>query len=486
MLIPVVLATSAQFIGADKWWVPPTLALFYPVWFIIPFGWGVYWIRTSKGMLLVNLLILGLNYNHLWDTFQLSYANNPRDKDLKVVSFNVASFDYQPDQARKMGNYFEKQHPDIVCLQEFRVNLSQAGQKELESISYLKKKWNLKYHAFQNYAQEKDTKDDYGLIIFSKYPIRTSGLVGNTGKNALNGIMYADIELYGEVMRIYNVHLQSYQFDSNQRQLIDAPDRSKKLSFSNTDENNIFHLVQNDNSKKKQSSNKTPAAQSSRRRIDKQEFSEFENAALPEEKRNPRLRISKDNSKSDLTNKNNSEKKPAHNGRVRKSKINLSNPEEDISSSKESSNSNKLNQSTVKEEHTNENSKSKSYWSMVKKMIRTWKIHTQQVESYLEHKALRIAEEQCEPFCISITCGDLNNTPYSNIYRSIRGQQKDAFCTKGNGFGTTFGEGIFKVRIDYIFTTDHFHILDYKTISGGKLSDHNAIAARLRFKFHKK
>lgn len=51
----------------------------------------------------------------------------------------------------------------------------------------------------------------------------------------------------------------------------------------------------------------------------------------------------------------------------------------------------------------------------------------------------------------SIICGDLNDVPNSFVYRKLRGDYDDAFLTLGRGLGTTFHEGFFQFRIDYIF-----------------------------------
>ena len=73
-------------------------------------------------------------------------------------------------------------------------------------------------------------------------------------------------------------------------------------------------------------------------------------------------------------------------------------------------------------------------------------------------------------------CGDLNDTPNSYTYFTIRGDMQDAFLEKGFGIGRTFSSLSATLRIDYIFADDHFRVNQFTRVAKN-LSDHFMIMA---------
>jgi len=81
----------------------------------------------------------------------------------------------------------------------------------------------------------------------------------------------------------------------------------------------------------------------------------------------------------------------------------------------------------------------------------------------------------------AIFCGDLNDTPNSYTYFTIRGEMKDAFLEKGFGIGRTYSELSPTLRIDYIFTDDRFDIRQFTRVNK-YFSDHFMIIADVELK----
>ena len=75
-----------------------------------------------------------------------------------------------------------------------------------------------------------------------------------------------------------------------------------------------------------------------------------------------------------------------------------------------------------------------------------------------------------------IVCGDFNNTAFSYVYHSIKGELKDAFKTAGNGFGRTYDFKFFPTRIDFILADRALNIESFKTFDVN-YSDHYPIMA---------
>jgi endonuclease/exonuclease/phosphatase family metal-dependent hydrolase len=75
-----------------------------------------------------------------------------------------------------------------------------------------------------------------------------------------------------------------------------------------------------------------------------------------------------------------------------------------------------------------------------------------------------------------VFCGDLNDVPNSHTYFTIRGQMQDAFLKKGFGIGRTYTSLSPTLRIDYIFTDEHFRIGQFTRVVK-YLSDHFMLMA---------
>ncbi|GAA3736999.1 endonuclease/exonuclease/phosphatase family protein [Flavobacterium ginsengisoli] len=78
-----------------------------------------------------------------------------------------------------------------------------------------------------------------------------------------------------------------------------------------------------------------------------------------------------------------------------------------------------------------------------------------------------------------IICGDMNNSPFSYVYRSIKGKLKDAFEEAGEGFGATYKFKYYPARIDYIFTDNKMKVKQFESFPDFENSDHYPIMTRL-------
>jgi len=80
-----------------------------------------------------------------------------------------------------------------------------------------------------------------------------------------------------------------------------------------------------------------------------------------------------------------------------------------------------------------------------------------------------------------IICGDLNNSAFSYVYRSVKGKMNDAFEEAGKGFGKSYNFKYYPARIDYVFTDKTIDVKQYTTFSNFINSDHFPIMTRLCF-----
>lgn len=76
-----------------------------------------------------------------------------------------------------------------------------------------------------------------------------------------------------------------------------------------------------------------------------------------------------------------------------------------------------------------------------------------------------------------LVCGDFNDTPLSYTRRKVGEGLQDAFVERGNGFGFTFRNRPFIVRIDHILHGSAFRTLSCEIDKTADESDHYPIAA---------
>ena len=108
------------------------------------------------------------------------------------------------------------------------------------------------------------------------------------------------------------------------------------------------------------------------------------------------------------------------------------------------------------------------------------------IASRLKNSFIKRAEEvavikehiKTSPYPI-ILCGDLNDTPLSFAYNSIKGDLVDAFTVCGKGIGDSFVK-IPALRIDYIFHDEELKSSNYKKHKK-VLSDHYAVSCDIRW-----
>ncbi len=97
-----------------------------------------------------------------------------------------------------------------------------------------------------------------------------------------------------------------------------------------------------------------------------------------------------------------------------------------------------------------------------------------QVKELVQHM------ENC-PYPI-ILASDLNELPYSYVYRKIKSTLNNSFEKAGFGLGITYNGSIPFLRIDNLFSSNELETLDFKTENTIKYSDHFPIKGVYRIK----
>lgn len=170
------------------------ITLLTPFLILINLGFVIYWLVGLNRTFLLSLIILVIGFSNLSRFYKVVGKKVLLTDDIKIMSYNVRMFNEykwtKTDSIKeKINDLIEYKSPDIICLQEYASN------------STLEKLFPYRYSRF------KTEKSHFGHAIFSKYPIVNKGSV--KFKNTANTILFVDVKIDTDTLRIYNVHLQS-------------------------------------------------------------------------------------------------------------------------------------------------------------------------------------------------------------------------------------------------------------------------------------
>ncbi len=155
--------------------------------------------------------------------YQVQFSEIPQTKSgFKIASYNVALFGREISgfKANDILAEMKKQNVDIFCIQEY---MEQLGDKKVSEL----------YDTY--FTSMAKGKDD--MVIFShRFPIKDSGIIefGNTN----NSGMWADIDINGKTIRVFNVHLETTGFNRTLRKISKLEQRGSHL-----DENRIVKAI---------------------------------------------------------------------------------------------------------------------------------------------------------------------------------------------------------------------------------------------------
>ncbi|WP_210466749.1 endonuclease/exonuclease/phosphatase family protein [Rufibacter roseolus] len=215
------LSTLWLLVGVACQYVPPHL--FWPAGFIA---------MSLPGALVLNgvLLLLWLWQRPLWALWPallifLFYGQHtryftlntpdaqpePQEQRITVLSYNVRVFNVykhlhaaDPDLPEKEMKWVSEHPADILCLQEY---YNEKGDATYDSRKRIGKQQ--KRESYIGKALTNKIGAEFGLAIFSKFPIVDKGSV-SFDRPTKNQVIYIDVQLPSkDTLRVYNMHLES-------------------------------------------------------------------------------------------------------------------------------------------------------------------------------------------------------------------------------------------------------------------------------------
>jgi endonuclease/exonuclease/phosphatase family metal-dependent hydrolase len=231
--ILLVLSSLSPNMSPERLWGPSFMGLAYPYILVINIFFMGFWILRKKRELIISFLAILVGWNTLVENISLhpgalfrrtQFENLSRgerisERQMKIISYNVRAFDRyrwtdNPTARKDIIDLLREDDPDILCLQEYYC--TESGKFRYEEL----------YAAFERTPYRhieyiiSNPQARYGIAIFSHYPIISSGRVELN--SSLSVCSYADIKIFDDTLRIYNMHLQSVRLNSQHYRFIDS------------------------------------------------------------------------------------------------------------------------------------------------------------------------------------------------------------------------------------------------------------------------
>jgi endonuclease/exonuclease/phosphatase family metal-dependent hydrolase len=247
VVIIFLLACLNPYLHPSAYWYFAILGVGVPLLLVALIFFIFFWwfFKSKWAFLSIAALIIGwpqvnaVFAFHPFSSFSLKKDSNT----LRVMQWNVARFD-QMNRKRPGGNfrpkmlaYIKEQQADVVCIQEF---IESGNPREMEeNIPFFTKDLEFPYHYYARDHRRWDGLYELGIIIFSKYPIIDTSHIRYAGPDSLKAaesLIHADINVNGQIVRVFNTHLQSLLMSGDDyfvlKRLAKAEDKAVEKSMS--------------------------------------------------------------------------------------------------------------------------------------------------------------------------------------------------------------------------------------------------------------
>jgi endonuclease/exonuclease/phosphatase family metal-dependent hydrolase len=219
---------AGYYVNPAKYWYISMLGLGYYIWMALNIVMVVVWliIKWKYAMVSLGAMLIGFSFHGKVISFQVSA---PKKGSIKIMSYNIQLFKFYDWKKNEIQRdkimYFIDDNPaDIYCFQEY----FQTDDEEFSTTEKLKK--ILPEHQMHFEAGVvRNGNQQYGVATFSRYPILKKEMITiDSTRDRTNLVIYTDVLIEKDTLRIYNVHLASNHLNTNE---VDSMIQTSEKSF---------------------------------------------------------------------------------------------------------------------------------------------------------------------------------------------------------------------------------------------------------------
>lgn len=183
-------------------------ALFFPIGLVIMLCWCLISLFFYRKYFWIFFICLLAGYKNIFSVFAIHPGNKfektKSANSIRILSWNVNNFLIKAPKdttvLKDMLDFIKTSDADIICFQDYssvEYNGINATTENLMKVS------GLAYSFFS------EADKNYGVIIFSRWPIIKQVSVPYNNIASTESLQYADIQTPTQVLRVYNTHLSS-------------------------------------------------------------------------------------------------------------------------------------------------------------------------------------------------------------------------------------------------------------------------------------
>jgi endonuclease/exonuclease/phosphatase family metal-dependent hydrolase len=233
VVFSLLLAYLCVYISPERFWLLALFGLAYPILLILNIILIIFWLIRKTGWFLISLSVVLLGWGHFKSLVQFpKFKTENSSKEITdtlmmetgdhvpvtFLSYNVRLFDYyewseEPEAGPSIYNLIHEKSPGILCLQE----IFTQTKGEIPSL-YSPDEDALFNYAQTAYAPSSSQKRNYGIATLSVFPIIHKGEIRFPETHNL--VIYSDLLIDEDTIRVYNNHLQSIKLDKKEYDLM--------------------------------------------------------------------------------------------------------------------------------------------------------------------------------------------------------------------------------------------------------------------------
>lgn len=194
-------ASLSVYISPEKVWFAAVFGMAYPYLLLLNLIILVLWLVFKPKYALISVVVILAGYAEIGNYLQLS-GRQTQEKGIRIISYNVryfmgASQFPNKENADHILDFLRQSNADIICLQEVRLNKRQIFDISNNKIPLI------------SHMQLAHTSHEGGQLTLTRFPIINMGEI--RFKNSGNMVIYTDMLINNDTVRVYNCHLQSYR-----------------------------------------------------------------------------------------------------------------------------------------------------------------------------------------------------------------------------------------------------------------------------------
>ena len=204
----LVLSYLSMYVNPAEAWFMTIFGLLFIVFFVVNLILLLWAIRRRSGAFVIPLLALLPSAFLIGRYVQFSGRDEVSDDSVTVVCYNIGKFVMYPEHSRiasdeacadSVFNFLRRTDADIICLQEFH---SPKGVEVKDFLAGYMPEYEVEYYTHVG------GHGAYGNVILSRFPVVDRGKFDFDQSSNL--AVYADLDVNGKVIRVYNCHFESY------------------------------------------------------------------------------------------------------------------------------------------------------------------------------------------------------------------------------------------------------------------------------------